>query len=140
MISRVSKADGATVRTWLNTVDDHQLAICALTIFELAKGIQKIRTKKPELVPQLQASLDDLKQAYEGRIFGVTPDICETWGGLSDQQSNTWIDMGLVAVAAHHGLTLVSLNAAHVKGRGVPVIHPGISPAQKYLPNGVKSP
>ena len=49
----------ANVAAWLNSVDDADLAISALTVREVRKGIVKLAAKKPDVAAQIEARVHD---------------------------------------------------------------------------------
>ena len=49
----------ANVAAWLNSVDDADLAISALTVREVRKGIVKLAAKKPDVAAQIEARVRD---------------------------------------------------------------------------------
>lgn len=48
-----TEPDG-NVAAWLNTVDDTDLAISALTVREVRKGIAKLRARKSDVADQIE--------------------------------------------------------------------------------------
>ncbi|MGE0723771.1 MAG: hypothetical protein AB7O45_05325 [Alphaproteobacteria bacterium] len=59
------------VATWLKSVDDADLAISALSVREIAKGVAKLRKTKPETAAALDVAISAIFDAFEGRILPV---------------------------------------------------------------------
>ena len=59
------------VAAWLKSVDDADLAISALTVREIAKGIAKLKKTKPETAATLEITVRTIFDAFDGRILPV---------------------------------------------------------------------
>jgi predicted nucleic acid-binding protein len=59
----------ANVAAWLDTVDDADLAISALTVREIRKGIIKLRAKKLEAAFQIEIRVREVFDAFGDRIL-----------------------------------------------------------------------
>jgi predicted nucleic acid-binding protein len=114
----------ANVAAWLDTVDDADHAISALTVREVRKGIIKLRVRKRDVAEQIEARIRRAFDAFGERILPVTREIAELWGELLAQSDKHVDDIGLVATARVHGLTLVTRNLKHVSGRGAMTLDP----------------
>jgi predicted nucleic acid-binding protein len=112
------------VRAWLATVDDADLAISALTVREIAKGVAKLRKTKPAAAVALDAKVRAIFDAFEGRILPIDRPVAEEWGEALGAKEKHIDDAGLAATAIVHGLTVVTRNARDFVGRGVAVIDP----------------
>ena len=137
VIGKKNGPNGVNIRRWLSSVDDHLLAISALTIFEIEKGIQKKRdADEHELVDQLQSGLEQVKAGYADRILQIDTVIAQGWGKIAGSDPKQWIDRCLIATARQHGMILVTCNSNDMKGRGVAVINPARNPPGHWLPDG----
>lgn len=82
------------VSAWLDTVDDADLAISALTVREVRKGIVKLAVKKPELAAQIEARVRDVFEAgiafFRSRLklprFGAILSV----GATSTSRTRDW--------------------------------------------------
>jgi toxin FitB len=63
------------VAAWLDTVDDAGLAISALTVREVRKGILKLRAKKHDIADQIEERVRGIFDAFGERILPVTREI-----------------------------------------------------------------
>jgi len=86
------------------------LAISALTVREVRKGVVKLRTKKREVADQIEVRMHKVFDAFRERILPVTRDVADLWGELLGQSDKHVDDTGLVATARIYGLTLVTRN------------------------------
>ncbi len=120
------------VEAWLATVDDLDLAISAINVREIWKGIERQRAVNPVLADRLQAAAQFVFSAYRGRILPVDEEIAEMWGRLLGRSEKNIEDTGLAATARVHGLVLVTRNVSDVEGRGVTVLDPFKRPARIY--------
>ncbi len=117
-------AADAKVAAWLGTVDDADLAISALTVREVRKGIIKLRAKKRDIADQIERRVCEVFDAFGERILPVTGEVADLWGQLLAQSDKHVDDTGLVATAKIYRLTLVTRNLKHVSGRGVTTLDP----------------
>lgn len=124
----------ANVTAWLDTVDDGDLAISALTVREVRKGIVKLAAKKPDMAAQIEARVRDVFEAFGDRILPVTPEIAALWGDLLGQSDKHIDDTGLAATARVYGLTLVTRNLKHVSGRDAMLLDPFKRPPKIVKP------
>jgi predicted nucleic acid-binding protein len=114
----------ANVAAWLDTVDDADLAISALTVREVRKGVIKLQATKRDVAAQIEERVRRIFDAFGERILPVTREIAELWGELLAQSDKHVDDTGLVATARVHGLTLVTRNLKHVSGRNAMILDP----------------
>jgi toxin FitB len=63
------------VAAWLKSVDDADLAISALAVREIAKGVAKLRKTKLETAA-LDATVSAIFDAFEGRILPIDCKRC----------------------------------------------------------------
>ena len=112
------------VAAWLNSVDDADLAISALTVREIAKGVAKLRKTKPETAAALDAVVSAIFDAFEGRILPIDRPVAAAWGESLAESEKHVDDTGLAATARVHGLIVVTRNGRDFDGRGVKLIDP----------------
>jgi hypothetical protein len=112
------------VGVWLDQVDDIDLAVSALTIREVHKGIARLRERKPAVAQAIADRVDVAVAALGDRLLPITREIAELWGALLGESEKHIDDTGLVATARVHDLVLVTRNIAHVAGRGVSTLDP----------------
>ena len=114
----------ANVATWLDKVDDSDLAISVLTVREVRKGIVRLKAAKPSVANSVEDRVTEVFAAFSERILPVTREIADLWGELLGQSEKNIDDTGLAATARVHSLVLVTRNIRHVAGRGVATLDP----------------
>ncbi|MEK4031697.1 type II toxin-antitoxin system VapC family toxin [Methylocystis sp. IM3] len=124
----------ANVAAWLDSVDDADLAISAITVREVRKGIIKLRANKRGVANQIEMRVREILDAFGDRILPITREIADLWGELLAQSDKHVDDAGLVATAGVHGLTLVTRNVRHMLGRGATILDPFKSPPKIIKP------
>lgn len=112
------------VAAWLDQVDDSDLAISALTVREMRKGVIRLRARKPDVSDAIEARIDRTVAALRDRVLPVTQEIAKLWGELLAASEKHIDDMGLAATARVHRLVLVTRNIDHVTGRGADTLDP----------------
>jgi toxin FitB len=119
------------VDAWLAAVDDTDLAISALTVREVSKGIARLRTSDPNVAAAIAARVTDVFDALDGRILPVDRGVAEVWGELLPVTAKHIDDAGLAATARSHGLVLVTRNTKDFARRGVSLLNPYKSPPER---------
>ena len=112
------------VQTWLSQVDDADLAISALTVREVTKGVERLRAKKPDVAGEIATRVAEAFAALADRTLPVDAAVAAVWGRLLADREKHVEDAGLAATARVHGLVLVTRNLADVAGRGVATLDP----------------
>lgn len=112
------------VAAWLKTVDDSDLAIGALTVREITKGVAKLRKTKPEIAAALDVVVKAIFDAFEGRVLSADRAVAAVWGEMLAASDKHVDDAGLAATAIVHGLIVVTRNVKDFEGRGVKLIDP----------------
>ncbi|HXZ14434.1 MAG TPA: type II toxin-antitoxin system VapC family toxin [Roseiarcus sp.] len=116
------------VAAWLRSVDDADLAISALTVREIAKGVAKLRSTKPETAAALGATVTAIFDAFEERILPIDRAVAAAWGEALGESEKHVDDAGLAATAHVHGLIVVTRNVKDFDGRGVTLLDPFKAP------------
>jgi predicted nucleic acid-binding protein len=112
------------VSAWLKTVDDADMAISALSVREIVKGVERLRQKKPASAARLDTTVKAIFDAFDGRILPIDRPVAASWGAaLADSEKHVE-DAGLAATARVHDLTVVTRNVADFTKRGVKLLDP----------------
>ena len=102
------------VSAWIRTVNDAELAISALTVREITKGIATA-----------------IFDAFDGRILSVDRPVAAVWGEALAVNERHVDDAGLAATARVHGLVIVTRNTRDFVKRGVSLLDPFKAPVQR---------
>ena len=121
----------ANVLRWLASVDDSTLAISALTVREISRGVEKLRQTKPEKAAELAVAVDRIFDAFQGRILPIDRAVAAIWGKSLARRNVHSDDVGIAATARAHGLVVVTRNVRHVTERDVTVLDPFVFGAQQ---------
>jgi predicted nucleic acid-binding protein len=116
------------VRRWIEETDESILFLTVLTLGEIRKGVERLRSgrRRGRLESWLQV---DLPSRFQDRILPIDSAIADRWGRVSAIAAAKGkpvpvIDGLLAATAIHHNLTLVTRNSSDVSGTGVPTLNP----------------
>ncbi len=118
----------ANVDAWLATIDDSDLAISALTVREVAKGIAKLALTKPDVATAIATRTELVFDAFAERILPVDRAVAREWGMALAEREKHGDDAGLAATARVYGLILVTRNVRDVVGRKAATLDPYKSP------------
>ena len=117
----------AGVLEWLSSQDEGDLYLCALTLGELEKGIEKLRrgTRRS----RLELWIKELEGRFGLRIMPIDGDVAIYWGHLTalletPGQSLPVIDGLIASCAIGHGMVLVTRNAKDFDRTGVELFNP----------------
>lgn len=109
---------------WFASVAAESLFLSVLTLGELKRGIEKLRSKDAASASALDRWLAGIREDFEERLLPIDQAVAEHWGLLGLDQPLPAID-GLLAATAHvHNLTIVTRNVADFKRSGVPCLNP----------------
>jgi predicted nucleic acid-binding protein len=88
------------VAAWIASVDDADVAISALTVREVTKGIARLRKSKPEIADLIAERMAEAFDSFDERIVAVDRAVAEDWGELLAASERHVDDAGLAATAA----------------------------------------
>jgi predicted nucleic acid-binding protein len=112
---------------WLSSIEPDTVYISVITIGEIERGIELVRTKKPAKARELDNWLATVRSENRERILPITEEVALVWGKLSAHLSRGDADGLIAATALVHGLTLVTRNTKDFADTGVTLINPWIS-------------
>lgn len=111
------------VVAWLESIDDAQLHVSAVTIGEIQAGIELTREQNPEKALEIEVWLDLLAGAYN--VLPMDATVFRAWAQLMHRKSNTLYEDAMIAATAKvHGLTVATRNVADFNALGFDVFNP----------------
>lgn len=108
---------------WLESLNDAQLYVSAVTLGEIQAGIELTREQDAQKALEIEAWLDLLAGSYN--ILPMDAAIFRAWARLMHRKSDTlYEDAMIAATAVVHGLTVATRNVADFKTLGLEVFNP----------------
>jgi hypothetical protein len=98
------------VKKWLKTVDDSELAICLLTLFEKRVGAERQKEREPEKAARQLAAIEAFEERFNERTFGLDQKTTADWAAFVGKRDKHRMDAGIAATAKRHGLVVVTRN------------------------------
>jgi toxin FitB len=117
----------AAVIEWLASQNEGDFYLCALTLGELEKGVEKLRrgTKRS----RLELWIKELENRFGSRILPIDGDVAIHWGhlaGLLESKGTAMpvIDGLIASCALGYGMVLVTRNVQDYYLSGVELFNP----------------
>ncbi len=111
------------VVAWLESLDDAQLFISAVTLGEIQAGIELTREQDPAKAQEMEAWLALVAGAYN--VLPMDATAFKAWAKLMHRKSETLYEDAMIAATAQvHGLTVASRNVADFQDLGFEVFNP----------------
>lgn len=111
------------VLAWLQSLDDSQLYVSAVTLGEIQAGIEMTREQDPDKARHIEGWLNQLADSYH--ILPMNADAFRAWARLMHRKSDTlYEDAMIAATALSHGLTVATRNVTDFQSLGMHVINP----------------
>lgn len=111
------------VMSWLAATPATAIFICAVTIGELQRGVERIRLLDPAKAQRLDAWIDALVSQHNLLPFD-TPAARECARLVPKRTDPNIEDAMIAATARFHGLTVATRNVKDFKLFDVPVVNP----------------
>jgi toxin FitB len=112
------------VRAWLGTVDDSALRISVMTLLEMRRGWEAMKSHDPRRAAEGLKRLLVFEAGFVHRIIPIDAPIVAEWARLVGEKDKHRDDMALAATARVRDLVLVTRNLADFRGRNVRVLDP----------------
>ena len=119
---RKQRPHGA-VLAWLNSQDDADLHLSAVTLGEIQAGIELTREQDPSKADEIETWLALVAEAYN--VVPMDAAAFRAWARLVHRKSDTLYEDAMIAATAQvHGLTVATRNVADFKALGMKVFNP----------------
>jgi toxin FitB len=119
---RRAKPHGA-VLAWLDSVDDADLYLSAVTIGEVQAGIEITRVQDAAKAAEIEAWLEQVAGTFN--VIAMDARAFRTWARMMHGRSDDLIEDAMIAATADvHNLTVVTRNVRDFEGLGVGVLDP----------------
>ncbi|MDG2520348.1 type II toxin-antitoxin system VapC family toxin [Caulobacter segnis] len=85
IISELRKGEACdrNLARWYASIDADDIFLSALVLGEIRKGVEQVRRRDELKARMLEAWLNDVHVAFQGRILSVDTAVAEQWGRLS---------------------------------------------------------
>jgi predicted nucleic acid-binding protein len=114
------------VVAWLESLDDAQLFVSAVTLGEIQAGIELTREQDPNKAQQIEGWLALVAGAYN--VLPTDAAAFTAWAKLMHRKSDTFYEVAMIAATAKvHGLTVATRNVAVFQALGFEVFNPFVS-------------
>jgi hypothetical protein len=111
------------VVAWLQSADDADLHLSAVTLGEIQAGVELTRDQDASKAAAIEAWLDLVSQSYN--VLPMDGATFRKWARLMHRRSNTlYEDAMIAATATVHKLTVVTRNVADFATFDVQVLNP----------------
>lgn len=111
------------VLAWLDSIDDSDLFLSAITLGEIQAGIELTREQDAAKAEEIEQWLDLVATSYN--ILAMDAAVFRAWARLMHRKSDTlYEDAMIAATAAVHKLTVVTRNVADFASFDVPLLNP----------------
>lgn len=119
---RKQRPHGGVV-AWLQSVDDTQLYLSAVTLGEIQAGVELTREQDPGKAEEIEAWLALVAGAYN--VLPMDAATFRAWARLMHRKSETLYEDAMIAATAKvHGLTVATRNVSDFNALGLDVFNP----------------
>lgn len=119
---RKQRPHGGVV-AWLQSIDDAQLYLSAVTLGEIQAGIELTREQDPGKAEEIEAWLELVAGAYN--VLPMDATTFRAWARLMHRKSDTLYEDAMIAATAKvHGLTVATRNVNDFNALGLDVFNP----------------
>jgi toxin FitB len=113
----------AGVVGWIQSINDSDLYISAVTLAEIQAGIELTREQAPLKAKEIESWLDQLADSFS--VLPMDGAAFRKWSRLMHRTSGTlYEDAMIAATALVHNLKVVTRNVADFKSFGVDLLNP----------------
>ena len=116
------KPHGGVVN-WIQSIDDSELFISAVTLAEIQAGIEITKEQDPAKAREIEIWLDQVADTFQ--VLPMDGGVFRRWARLMHRASDTlYEDAMIAATALTHNLQVVTRNVADFKSFGVALLNP----------------
>ncbi len=112
------------VRAWFLHQAEQPHYLSVLTVGEIRRGVEQIRTKDPAQALVFEKSLSEIMEIFEKRILKIGVKEAEIWGRLSPAERLPDVDGLMAATAIVRGFVIATRNVKDFVRSGVEVVNP----------------
>ena len=111
------------VVNWIQSIDDSELFISAVTLAEIQAGIEITKEQDPAKAREIETWLDQVADTFQ--VLPMDGGVFRRWARLMHRASDTlYEDAMIAATALTHNLQVVTRNVADFKSFGVALLNP----------------
>ncbi len=111
------------VVAWLESMDEAQLYLSAVTLGEIQAGVELTREQDPGKADEIEAWLELVAGAYN--VLPMDAPTFRVWARLMHRKSETLYEDAMIAATAKvHGLTVTTRNVANFHALGLEIFNP----------------
>ncbi|NDY92108.1 type II toxin-antitoxin system VapC family toxin [Ideonella livida] len=111
------------VVAWLQSLDDAQLHVSAVTLGKIQAGIELTREQDPGKAQAIEGWLALVADSYN--VLPMDARAFRAWARLMHRKSDTLYEDAMIAATAQvHGLTVATRNVGDFKALGLDVFNP----------------
>jgi predicted nucleic acid-binding protein len=111
------------VLAWLQSLEDADLYLSAVTLGEIQAGIELTREQDKGKADEIEAWLGSVSEAYN--VLPMDAAVFRAWARLMHRKSDTLYEDAMIAATAKvHGLTVATRNVADFKALEIEVFNP----------------
>ncbi|MEO1688755.1 MAG: type II toxin-antitoxin system VapC family toxin [Pseudomonadota bacterium] len=112
------------VAAWLRAQDEAALRLSAVTVGEVARGVERARRRDPAFAEALARWLDETATVFADRVLPFGAAEARIWGRLSARIGHDGADLMIAATALAQGAAVATGNARHYAPTGVALVDP----------------
>jgi toxin FitB len=124
VVSEIRRGRDSYGWAWANGVEDIDLHVSVMTLGEIRKGIELLRSRDPIQAEVFANWLGELHTRFAERIVPIDVAVGEEWGRLNATMPRNTVDSLIAASARVRGLTVVTRNTRDFEDCGVALINP----------------
>jgi predicted nucleic acid-binding protein len=111
------------VHAWLQSVNNHDLFLSAVSLGELQAGVELTRKQDAQKATLIEEWVEQLAASYQ--ILSMDAHVFRTWARLMNGQPQQILEDAMIAATAQvHHLTVVTRNIKDFQKLDVPVFNP----------------